>query len=63
MGRQRVRASARLLLLLFQRRIPAGFRLSPGMPVTADVLVGKRTMMAYFLGRAMPLVHEAMREP
>jgi hemolysin D len=42
---------------------PAGFRLSPGMPVTADVLVGKRTVMAYFLGRAMPIVHEGMREP
>jgi len=42
---------------------PDGFRLSPGMPITADVLVGKRTMMAYFLGRAMPLVHEGMREP
>jgi len=42
---------------------PAGFRLSPGMPVTADVLVGKRTVMAYFLGRAMPLVHEGLREP
>jgi HlyD family secretion protein len=42
---------------------PAGFRLAPGMPVTADVLVGKRTVMAYFLGRAMPLVHEGMREP
>jgi hemolysin D len=42
---------------------PEGFRLVPGMPVTADVLVGKRTVMAYFLGRAMPLVHEGMREP
>jgi len=42
---------------------PAGFHLSPGMPVTADVLVGKRTVMAYFLGRAMPLVHEGLREP
>jgi len=42
---------------------PEGFRLSPGMPVTADVLVGKRTVMAYFLGRAMPLVHEGLREP
>jgi HlyD family secretion protein len=42
---------------------PHGFRLSPGMPVTADVLVGKRTVMAYFLGRAMPIVHEGMREP
>jgi hemolysin D len=42
---------------------PPGFRLSPGMPVTSDVLVGKRTIMAYFLGRAMPLVHEGLREP
>ena len=42
---------------------PKGFRLSPGMPVTADVLVGKRTVMAYFLGRALPIVHEGMREP
>ena len=42
---------------------PPGFRLTPGMPVTADILVGKRTMMAYFLGRAMPLAHEGMREP
>jgi hemolysin D len=42
---------------------PEGFRLVPGMPITADVLVGKRTVIAYFLGRAMPLVHEGMREP
>jgi hemolysin D len=42
---------------------PVGFHLIPGMPVNADVLVGKRTVMAYFLGRAMPLVHEGMREP
>ena len=42
---------------------PEGFHLIPGMPVSADVLVGKRTVMAYFLGRAMPLVHEGMREP
>ena len=41
---------------------PPGFRLTPGMPVTADVLVGKRTVLAYFLGRAMPLVHDGMRE-
>ena len=42
---------------------PAGFRLSPGMPVTADVLVGKRTVLAYFLGRTLPLFQEGMREP
>jgi HlyD family secretion protein len=42
---------------------PAGFHLIPGMPVAADVLVGKRTVMAYFLGRALPMVREGMREP
>jgi hemolysin D len=42
---------------------PPGFHLIPGMPVTADVLVGKRTVMAYFLGRALPMVSEGMREP
>jgi len=42
---------------------PEGFRLSPGMPVTADVLVGKRTVMQYFLGRVIPLAREGMREP
>jgi hemolysin D len=42
---------------------PPGFRLIPGMPITADVLVGKRTVMSYLLGRVMPLVHEGMREP
>jgi hemolysin D len=42
---------------------PEGFRLSPGMPVSADVMVGKRTVMAYFLSRAMPMLREGMREP
>jgi hemolysin D len=42
---------------------PDGFHLIPGMPVTADVMVGKRTVMAYFLGRALPMVKEALREP
>jgi hemolysin D len=42
---------------------PEGFHLIPGMPVTADILVGKRTVMKYFLGRALPMVREGMREP
>jgi hemolysin D len=43
-------------------KTPAGFSLAPGMPVTADVIVGKRTVLDYLLGRVMPLVTEAMRE-
>jgi hemolysin D len=33
------------------------------MPVTADIIVGKRTMMNYFLGRTLPLAREGFREP
>ena len=43
--------------------VPGGFRVSPGMPVTADIKVGKRTVLSYLLGRMMPLAQEGMREP
>lgn len=42
---------------------PNGFRLMPGMPVTADIKVGKRTVLAYLLGRVLPVASEGMREP
>ncbi len=42
---------------------PAGFRIMPGMPATADVKVGKRTVMTYLLGKIMPIASEGMREP
>ena len=35
----------------------------PGMPVTADIKVGKRTVLKYLLGMVVPVAHEAMREP
>jgi len=43
--------------------VPAGFRVVPGMPVTADIKVGKRTVLAYLLGRIMVVTSEGMREP
>ncbi len=43
--------------------VPAGFRLIPGMPVTADIKVGKRTVLGYLLGLMLPVAQEAMREP
>ncbi|ESY78184.1 secretion protein [Mesorhizobium sp. LNHC221B00] len=43
--------------------VPAGFTVSPGMPVTADVKVGRRTVLKYILGVMLPLGQEAMREP
>ncbi len=45
------------------RNVPPGFRLVPGMPVTADILVGQRSIMKYLLGRVVPLAQEGMREP
>ena len=42
---------------------PQGFRIVPGMPVTADIKVGKRTVLQYLLGRALPVASEGMREP
>jgi HlyD family secretion protein len=43
--------------------VPLGFRVIPGMPVTADIKVGKRTVLQYLLGLMMPIPKEAMREP
>jgi hemolysin D len=42
---------------------PANFHLTPGMPVTADIRVGKQTVLRYMLGRMIPLATEGMREP
>jgi HlyD family secretion protein len=43
--------------------LPSDFHLTPGMPVTADVKVGKRTVLTYMLGRLLPAVMDGMREP
>ncbi len=45
------------------RNLPPNFQLSPGMPVTADIKIGERTVLTYLLGRVLPVVAEAMREP
>jgi hemolysin D len=42
---------------------PPDFSLMPGMPTTADIKVGKRTVLQYLLGRALPVASEGMREP
>ena len=43
--------------------VPSFFHPQPGMPVTADIKVGKRTMMQYMLNSFMPLMSNGMREP
>jgi hemolysin D len=42
---------------------PPDFSLMPGMPTTNDIKVGKRTVLQYLLGRALPVASEGMREP
>lgn len=43
--------------------VPSFFHPQPGMPVTADIRVGKRTIMQYLLNSFMPLMTDGMREP
>ena len=43
--------------------VPPGFRVTPGMPITADIKVGQRTVLGYLLGRVLPVTQEGMREP
>lgn len=43
--------------------VPDGFRVVPGMPVTADVKVGRRTVLSYLMGRVLPVWLDSMREP
>ncbi|KXV16051.1 multidrug ABC transporter [Acetobacter malorum] len=43
--------------------VPSFFHPQPGMPVTADIRVGERTIMQYLLNSFMPLMTDGMREP
>ncbi|WP_262300346.1 HlyD family type I secretion periplasmic adaptor subunit [Microvirga sesbaniae] len=43
--------------------VPGGFQLKPGMPVTADINVGQRTVLTYLFSRILPVGTEGMREP
>jgi hemolysin D len=45
------------------RNLPPNFHMMPGMSLAADVEVGKRTLLAYLLGRVAPQMTEAFREP
>jgi HlyD family secretion protein len=45
------------------RNLPDDYRPMPGMPITADIKIGKRTVIEYILGRILPVVQEGMREP
>ena len=43
--------------------LPASFHLTPGMPVQADIKVGRRTVIEYLLSRVIPPTTEGMHEP
>jgi HlyD family secretion protein len=43
--------------------VPVNFHVIPGMPVTADIKVGKRTVLQYLFGMVAPVPQEALREP
>jgi hemolysin D len=45
------------------RDVPKDFRLVPGMTLTADIVVGRRTIIAYILEGALRNLSEGMREP
>lgn len=45
------------------RNVPEDFRLIPGMPVTADIIVGDRSIISYFTEEVINTSSEGMREP
>ncbi|MBY0432343.1 MAG: HlyD family type I secretion periplasmic adaptor subunit [Rhodospirillales bacterium] len=45
------------------RNVPESFRLMPGLPLTAEIKVGTRTIMSYLLRPLLSTLGEGMREP
>lgn len=45
------------------RNVPDNFHLIPGMPLNAEIKVGKRSVMSYFLRPILRGLNESMREP
>lgn len=43
--------------------VPPTFKIVPGMPIVADIIVGKRSVFQYFFERIVPTFVEALREP
>jgi hemolysin D len=43
--------------------VPPDFKLAQGTPVTADIQVGRRTLLSYLVRGALRSVDESMREP
>ena len=43
--------------------VPSGFRINPGLTITGEIVIGRRTIMQYIFGGALRTGSEAMREP
>ena len=43
--------------------VPEDFRLIPGMTTTAEIIIGKRTIISYLMDPVIRLFDESMREP
>jgi HlyD family secretion protein len=43
--------------------VPPDFRLIPGMTATAEIVIGKRTVISYLLDPIVRLFDESLREP
>lgn len=55
---------ARIAITAFELRdLPESFRLTPGMPLQAEILVGSRSLLGYFLEGALGTLGEGLREP
>jgi hemolysin D len=48
---------------LHLHNVPKNFRLIPGMTLTADIIVGRRSLISYLVEGALRTGSEAMREP
>lgn len=48
---------------LHLRNVPSNFQLTPGLTLTGEILIGRRTIMQYIFGGALRTGSEAMREP
>ena len=59
-GSYRIRIGLRSTQL---RNVPEGFRLMPGMKVRAEIKVGKRSVISYFLYPVIRALDESLREP
>lgn len=45
------------------RNVPDNYRLVPGMPLNAEIKIGERSVISYFLRPLLRGVNESMREP